>query len=448
MVGQHGDRSNTAQVDLRDYLVKIAGTVPGTIYAFRLCPDGSISMPYAAPSLTEICGLDPAAMVKDASPIFALMPEEDRARVQASMHHSAEHLTLWEQQFRINHPSKGQIWIAGCSTPEREPDGSTVWHGFARDITGSRRDDEERRLAAAVFSNTQEGVVITDPKGRILAANPSVSAITGYDRDQLIGNSMRLLQSGRHDRAFYDALWSSVRSEGFWQGEIWNRRKNGEIYPELLTISTVRDAQGEITNYVGSFADITVFKRSQEHMEHLAHHDGLTGLPNRLLLLSRLEHALSRARRDKGLGAVLFLDLDRFKQVNDRFGHPAGDALLIAVAKRLRERLRDSDTLARLGGDEFVVVLENLAAADRATEVAQELIARLSEPFDLPGGQRAEIGASIGISLFPKDGMVPGDLIKQADIALYQSKQGGRGIYRFYVNQLAGQPPASAMPST
>jgi PAS domain S-box-containing protein len=240
------------KVGLRDYLTKIAATVPGTIYAIRQAPDGAFSMPYAAPNLIDVCGLAPAAVEADATPLFAAMPDQDLARVLASLRLSAERLTMWDQQFRLVHPEKGLIWISACSMPERAPDGGTVWHGFARDITGSRRNDEERRLAAAVFANTQEGIVITDPEGRILAVNPSVVGITGYSREELVGNTMRQLQSGRHDRAFYDALWQAVRTNGYWQGEIWNRRKNGEVYPELLTISTVRDEKGEISNYVGS----------------------------------------------------------------------------------------------------------------------------------------------------------------------------------------------------
>jgi diguanylate cyclase (GGDEF)-like protein/PAS domain S-box-containing protein len=331
-------------------------------------------------------------------------------------------------------------------------DGSAIWVEFSlhlvlgddgaaqffvlalTDITARRHAEEDWRLSAAVFSNTREGVVITDCDGRILTVNPAFTAITGYEPGELIGLSMRLLQSGRHDRAFYDALWHAVRVTGYWQGEIWNRRKNGDVYPELLTISTVRDESGGIVNYVGTFSDITTWKRSQQRMEHLAHHDALTGLPNRLMLLSRLEHAVAKARRDQGQGAVLFLDLDRFKQVNDTLGHPSGDSLLVAVAKRLRERLRDSDTLARLGGDEFVIVLEQLSEANQAAALARVLIARLSEPFELPGGHVARIGASIGISLFPADGTAPDELIKQADLALYQAKQGGRGIYRFSRN--------------
>jgi diguanylate cyclase (GGDEF)-like protein/PAS domain S-box-containing protein len=324
------------------------------------------------------------------------------------------------------------IWVEFSLNLVLGDDGAAQFFVLAlTDITARRRAEEEWRLSAAVFSNTQEGVVITDPDGRILTVNPAFSAITGYDPGELIGHSMRMLQSGRHDRAFYDRLWQAVRTTGHWQGEIWNRRKNGEVYPELLTISTVRGEHGEIVNYVGSFSDITTWKRSQQRMEHLAHHDALTGLPNRLMLLSRLEHAVAKARRDREQGAVLFLDLDRFKQVNDTLGHPAGDALLIAVAERLRERLRDSDTLARLGGDEFVIVLEQLSARNQAARLAQELIARLSEPFELPGGQIARIGASIGITLFPADGTAPDELIKHADAALYESKQGGRGTYRF-----------------
>jgi diguanylate cyclase (GGDEF)-like protein/PAS domain S-box-containing protein len=325
------------------------------------------------------------------------------------------------------------IWVECSLNLVLGEDGAAQFFVLAlTDITARRRAEAEWRLSAAVFSNTQEGVVITDRDGRILTVNPAFSAITGYDPGELIGHSMRLLQSGRHDGAFYDALWQAVRTTGHWQGEIWNRRKNGEVYPELLTISTVRDEHGGIVNYVGSFSDITTWKRSQQRMEHLAHHDALTGLPNRLMLLARLEHAVAKARRDQGQGGVLFLDLDRFKQVNDTLGHPAGDALLIAVAKRLRERLRDSDTLARLGGDEFVIVLEQPIDRNQIAGLAGALIARLSEPFDLPGGQVARIGASIGIALFPADGTAPDALMKHADAALYESKQGGRGTHRFF----------------
>jgi diguanylate cyclase (GGDEF)-like protein/PAS domain S-box-containing protein len=365
-------------------------------------------------------------------------------------------LSVTEEEYRAEDAAflerfrSGELQIRQGERPVHRPDGSTVWVDFTVsvvraddgtpqfillvliDITERRRADEGRRQAAAVFSNTQEGVVITDPKGTIVAVNPAVCAMTGYAEAELRGANMRILQSGRHDAAFYRGLWDSVRAAGFWQGEIWNRRKNGEIYPELLTISTVRDDQGDIVNYVGTFSDITYLKRSQEQLEQLAHHDALTGLPNRLLLTSRLDHALERAHRHHSFGAVLFIDLDRFKNVNDSLGHPAGDELLVQVTRRLRTRLRDSDTLARLGGDEFVVVLEDLANPEQAASVAQALIERVSESFELQDGHEVYIGASIGISLFPTDASVASDLIQQADTALYEAKESGRGVYRFY----------------
>ncbi len=349
---------------------------------------------------------------------------------------------------------QGEIQSHNVERRIRRPDGTALWVDFTlslvrsrsgkpqfivlamRDVSERRRADERQRQAAAVFNNTQEGVVVTDAVGTILNVNPAVCAITGYDEAELRGGNMRMLQSGRHDAGFYEELWHTVATAGFWQGEIWNRRKGGEIYPELLTISTVRNEAGEIVNYVGTFSDITGIKRSQDELHKLAHHDPLTGLPNRLLLLSRLDHAIERSRRHGEIGAVLFLDLDRFKNVNDSLGHPAGDELLVHVAQRLRARLRDSDTLARLGGDEFVVVLEGIDSPEHAASVAQTLIERLAESFELAGGHVVYIGTSIGISLFPADASVASKLIQHADAALYEAKEHGKGTYRFYRSAL------------
>jgi diguanylate cyclase (GGDEF)-like protein/PAS domain S-box-containing protein len=303
------------------------------------------------------------------------------------------------------------------------------------DVTERARAAEEQRRAAAVFLNTHEGVVVTDPRGAIVAVNPAFCSITGYSEAELIGQNMRILQSGRQDESFYRTFWASIAADGFWQGEIWNRRKDGDIYPELLTVSTVRDENGAVRNYVGTFTDITRLKQSQAQLEHLARHDALTGLPNRLLLLSRLEHALERLKRHGGFGAVLFMDLDRFKTVNDSLGHPAGDELLKAVADRLRQRLRDSDTLARLGGDEFVAVLEDLGDVAQAGTIAQMMIERISAPFHI-AGHEVYVGLSVGISLFPLDAREAQSLIQEADTALYAAKEGGRGTYRFYRTEL------------
>jgi diguanylate cyclase (GGDEF)-like protein/PAS domain S-box-containing protein len=298
------------------------------------------------------------------------------------------------------------------------------------------RADTNLRQAAAVFENTREGVVITDLTPGILTVNRAYVRITGYEEAEVLGCNPSLLKSGRQDETFYQALWASLREVGHWQGEIWNRRKNGEIYPQLLTINTVNDAEGLPSHYVGVMTDISQLKQSEARLEHLAHYDPLTDLPNRLLLRSRLEHALERAERDRQQVAVLYIDLDRFKNVNDSLGHPVGDELLAALARRLRQRLREDDTLGRLGGDEFLVELENLERTQFAASVAQTLIQLLEQPFTLPSGHEVYVGASIGISLYPDDGDTVTELIKNADVAMYQAKEQGRNTARFYTPTL------------
>jgi diguanylate cyclase (GGDEF)-like protein/PAS domain S-box-containing protein len=302
---------------------------------------------------------------------------------------------------------------------------------FAEDIT-QRKDAEERlRLADAVFRNTQEGIVVTDLSANIVAVNPAFSAITEYSQAELVGQHMRLLRSGRQDTAFYQSMWESIRATGAWQGEIWDRRKSGEIYQQWVQINSVRDVAGDPTCYVGVFTDISRMHHAQSHLEYLAHHDALTGLPNRSLLYSRLRHTIDRARRDSTLCAVLLLDLDGFKAVNDTLGHEAGDRLLQLAGSRLSQRLRDTDTLARLGGDEFVVVLDHLSVAGDAGRMAQALIEQLSTPFQLAKGKQISISGSGGISLFPANGDDAESLIRRADAALYRAKAAGRGAWRF-----------------
>ncbi len=307
--------------------------------------------------------------------------------------------------------------------------------GFAkvtRDITAHHEQEERLRLAATVFRSTQEGVAITDADGRVLVVNPAFERVTEYTEAEVQRRNLSLLASGRHDRDFFQNLWRDITEFGSWQGEIWNRRKGGEIYPGWLTISAVRDEGGQIVNFVGVFTDITRIAHAETQMEHLAHHDALTDLPNRLLLHSRLAHTLERAHRTERICAVMFLDLDRFKAVNDQYGHEAGDELLKAAAQRLRLHLRENDTVARLGGDEFVIVLEDLASVEGAEVVARAIIERLQQPFHLPGGQDAFIGCSVGISVFPDDGQDGETLVRHADAALYKAKEAGRGTWRLY----------------
>ncbi|MGD8589695.1 MAG: EAL domain-containing protein [Chromatiales bacterium] len=304
------------------------------------------------------------------------------------------------------------------------------------DITEQHQADERLRLSAAMIKSIRDAVVVTDLGPRIEAVNPAFTDITGYQVDEVLGKNPNILRSGRHDKAFYQALWGELLERGSWQGEIWNRRKNGEVYPEWLSISTVRDEQGQPTHYVAVATDISQIKENEAQLERLAHYDPLTGFPNRLLLMSRIDRAVMHAQRYQSRVAVLYIDLDRFKTVNDSLGHPAGDELLTAVARRLSERLRAEDTLGRLGGDELLVVLEELNEPRGAAQVARDILTAMTEPFFLSGGQAIYMGASIGISLYPDDSSDASELIRNADTAMYQAKAQGRGTYHFYTDAL------------
>ncbi len=318
-------------------------------------------------------------------------------------------------------------------TAMRDADGQVK--GFTkvtRDITEHHQQEERLRLAATVFRSTQEGVAITDAQARVLAVNPAFERITEYKEADVLGLNMRLLASGRHDREFFRAFWRELLETGFWQGEIWNRRKGGEVHPGWLAVSAVRNGDQQIVNFVSVYTDITRIPHAQAQLDRLAHHDALTDLPNRVLLHTRLNHTLERAQRAGTLCAVFFLDLDRFKPVNDQMGHEAGDELLKGVAKRLRLHLRDNDTVARIGGDEFVVVLEDLASPEGAEVVARAIIERMARPFALSGEREAQIGCSVGIAMFPKDGTDGETLLRHADAALYAAKAAGRGTFSFF----------------
>lgn len=303
------------------------------------------------------------------------------------------------------------------------------------DLSSRRQHEAYMRQVLAMFENTAEGVVLTDIHGAIISVNPAFSRITGYSEAEAIGANPSMLKSGRHDADFYRAIWGEVLATGHWQGEIWNRRKNGEIYPEWLTISAVLHEDGKLQNYVGVFSDISHIKRSEAELERLAHFDPLTELPNRALLGAHLGHALDRAKRHDERLAVMVLDLDGFKTVNDSLGHPAGDLLLQRIAARLRAVLREADTVARLGGDEFAIVIESLGQQANPGQIAEKVIEAVAAPLDLQG-HSAMVTASVGIALFPDDGKDATALLKAADTAMYASKQAGRNTLRFHHAQM------------
>ena len=299
----------------------------------------------------------------------------------------------------------------------------------------SQSSEAELRLAATAFES-QEGMVITDPECVILRINKSFTSITGYGAEEVIGQPIRILQSGRHSQAFYGSMWERLKRTGGWQGEVWNRRKDGEVYPEWLTISAVKRETGEVTHYVGTMLDITQRKAAEDEINQLAFFDALTQLPNRRLLMDRLQHALAASIRSGRQGALLFLDLDNFKDLNDTLGHTNGDLLLKQVAERFVGCVREGDTVARLGGDEFVVMLEDLSESDEeaatlAEVVAEKILAAINRPYSLSGRQHHST-SSIGITLFSDRECSVDELLKQADLAMYQAKAAGRNTLRFF----------------
>lgn len=323
-------------------------------------------------------------------------------------------------------------WVNERCTTHYANDGTPLRSiGTIQDITHQREAEERLRLAATVFDTSLNGILITAPDGTILRVNQAFTEITGYTMAEAVGRTPQILKSEHHDDAFYREMWATLARDGGWQGEIWDRHRDGHVIPMWQSITAVRDDQGEITHYIGIFFDITEQKRAAEHIDRLAHYDALTDLPNRLLFNERCLHALERARRVGGRVALLFLDLDHFKHVNDSLGHPVGDALLQAVAQRLRQQLREEDTVARLGGDEFVIILEDMVSADDAERVARKLLETFVEPFSIRGHDLA-MGFSIGISLYPDNGEDVTSLVKHADIALYRAKEQGRGNFHFF----------------
>ncbi|CAG2132132.1 Inosine-5'-monophosphate dehydrogenase [Cupriavidus yeoncheonensis] len=291
------------------------------------------------------------------------------------------------------------------------------------------------KLADRVFEATLDGVMVTDLNGTIERVNPAFTQLTGYSRDEAVGQTPRMLNSGEQSPAFYQALWHELRENGSWQGEIWNRRKNGELYLEYLSISGIYNHDGKCTHYAAIFSDITQRRMDEERLNHLAMHDALTALPNRTLFSERLKQAIARAKRAARRVAVLFIDLDRFKLINDTMGHGVGDQALKVIARRLKEAIRESDTVARLGGDEFTVIVEEIEDIRHVVQIAQALLNVVGQPIEA-NGQTVFVTPSIGISIYPDDGTDPKQLLMQADRAMYEAKDEGKNNFRFFAAQM------------
>ncbi len=304
--------------------------------------------------------------------------------------------------------------------------------GIVRDITLRKEAEQQQKLSASIIMHALQGIIVTDSSENIQLVNPAFKKITGYSLEDVIGEKPSILSSGRQDESFYIKLWQDLQKTGFWEGEIWNRRADGTIYPEWLSLNVIRDSDNKITNYVGMFSDISTLKKAEEELERLAYFDMLTGIPNRMLFTEHLNQMIKDVRRDKtSKNALLFIDLDYFKQVNDAHGHEIGDLLLQEVVSRMSPIIREVDTIARYGGDEFVIILRKIKDKTICQKIADNIIVALAKPFYLKGA-KCRIGASIGIAIYPDDASSANNLLKCADNALYHAKKTGRNNYQFF----------------
>ncbi len=311
-------------------------------------------------------------------------------------------------------------------------------HCIFKDITQEEKIEKKLKLSDIVFENTTEGIIITDENNEIISVNSAFTNITGYTFEEIKNRSPKILKSGRHDSDFYANLWSELKKNGSWKGEIWNRKKNGEIYPEWLNLSVVKDSNGKILNYVALFSDISKIKKSNERIEYLAHHDPLTSLPNRLLLKARLDKSIDKCIDLNQKLAILFIDIDNFKLINDSYGHSIGDKIINLVAQRLQKNIRKNDTISRIGGDEFIIVIEDIIEQKNIEKIAKNILNDFMLPLKLEE-YLFDTTISIGISLFPNNGLNAEELIKQADTAMYSAKNAGKNQFQFYKNEMTSE---------
>ncbi len=421
-------RAEVAKFELakREHFIKtIADTVPGLLAYW----DQDLCCKFANKAYLEWFGKTPESIL--GTHLRDLLGEQLFA---ANEYYVRAVLAGKPQEFErtITKPDGSLGHTIATYIPDENEDGDIV--GFfaqVSDVTSIKSVQTELKLAASVFHNTLEGIMVTDATGNIVSVNPAFTQITGYSAEEAIGNNPRMLKSNHHKLEFYENFWRDIVAHGHWCGEIWNRRKNGEAFLEWQTISIIRGDADEPIRYVSVFNDITERWQKDERIRHLAFHDPLTELPNRTLLMERLTQLIAATARQPNNLALLFLDLDGFKSINDNFGHDVGDDVLVIVAQKIQTEIRLSDTVARLGGDEFIVLLSNPIDAEGSANIANRIIHKLNEPMEF-SGLSVNVGVSVGIIMFPDDGHLPVQLLKRADEAMYQAKAAGRNQYSFY----------------
>lgn len=380
----------------------------------------------------RIFGVEPGAFEPSYDAFLQAVHPEDRDRVVECVEMAVRGEKPYGIEHRVIQPDGTERVVYERGMVNHSEDGAPLrMLGTVQDITEHKLTEKKLQQAASVFLNTGDGVMITDNECNIVDVNDAFSEILGYHKEELLGQNPRILRSGRHDESFFQHFWDSLNTCGQWQGEVWDRQKSGQVIPLWLTVNAVQDDNGKLSNYVALFRDISKSKENEQHLWHIAHHDPLTGLPNRSLMYGRLDLAMKQADREESAMALMLLDLDGFKQVNDSLGHGTGDEVLVRVAEILTGWVRDTDTVVRYAGDEFVVVLKGLYQRDAINRIADGMIRDIAQPFEVAGA-KVKVGASIGVALYPTNAYDADSLIASADVAMYKAKMEGKGCCRFY----------------
>ncbi|MBY0574180.1 MAG: diguanylate cyclase, partial [Undibacterium sp.] len=431
------ERASAGQ-ELRDAferISKLASRLPGLIMQYRIQRDRSTTVLYVSDAVDSMLEISAKEIKQNASLIVKRIDPLDKKTFLQNFEHATENLSPYQMEFRYHKLDGGIRWLYLDALPELELDGSRLWHCFVSDITDRKIAEQDLRVAAITFES-QEGIFVANHDWQVLRINQAYTRITGFSADELVGKTLPRYFSQEQDEAFFATISQALDEHRFWQGEMWTEKKSGELYPQLITLTAIANPVGLITHYIGSFTDISRHKGYEDEILNLAFYDPLTHLPNRRLLMDRLQHLISMNQRDESHSAILFIDLDNFKTLNDTRGHDAGDLLLVETAERLQTCVRESDTVARLGGDEFVVVLQSLShdtteAAAQADRIAEKIRLLLNEPYTITDFVH-HAGGSIGVCLFKGGEVTVKDLFKRADTAMYEAKTSGRNAVRFF----------------
>jgi|GEM_PF-438202 len=421
------------QNSLKDYS-ELVQKIPVGVYKVKQLKNGTIHFNYVSPQWCKLLEISEKEIIENSQLFLDCIHADDLESFLCLKRESQQTLNTLFWEGRIVKRNKSIAWHHIEAHPTLLGNGNILWDGIQYDVTDRKLSEEQLRITASVFENSQEAIVITDANNSIINVNPAFTTITGYSHREVIGRNPRLLSSGRQDKRFYTSMWECLVKKKRWRGEIWNRRKSGDIFPELLSISAISDDDGHIQRYVGVFSDISFLKEYEAELSRIAHYDALTGIPNRVLLADRMKQAIAKSVREQSVIAICYLDLDGFKAINDTFGHEIGDQVLIEVAKRISLNLRGSDTVARLGGDEFVVLLE-LENKENCLTAVQRLLAAIT-PAIVIDNNPLTISASIGVSLYPFDDIDIDKLLRHADQAMYIAKQSGKNCCYIYDSEL------------